>query len=109
MTAHPIFILYAVGVCGALFVGYFVWSVRRDLRRTAAALNRIRADPASVTEVQLHENDPISVVVRFADGEEATLADIDGVKAVRKFDAMKLELPAARFAVYRNRREIQEP
>lgn len=101
------FFLLAGAVPLALFLVYFAWSVRREERRTAAILERMKADPGSVTEVRLHDNDPISVEVRFAGEELCWLSDIHGVQAVRKFDDLKAELPCARFTVFLNGRETQ--
>lgn len=88
-----------------LFVGYSVWSLRREEERTAAILERMKTEPRSVTEVRLHDNDPISVEVCFAGEEFVPLSGIHGVQAVRKFNDLKAELPIARFAVFLNGRE----
>lgn len=105
----PIFLLAIPIVLFTVFFSYVVWDVRRARRQTADALHRLKTEPGSVTEVRLHDNDPITVEVRFDRKQFVELSGIHGVRAVRAFDDLKTQLPGARFAVYQNCRETQQP
>jgi hypothetical protein len=80
----------------ALFIAYMFRVSERDRTQTAKLLDRIRANPKELSEVQLSTGNPMTVKVRL-EGDPAwhSLSGIHDVAAVRLFDALKAAAPAA--------------
>lgn len=91
------------GVC-LILGGSIYWSIRRDNLRTAEVLGEVELDPSIVSEVRLHYNDPIVIELCLHDGQTCSLSGIFGIDAVRKFSAMRHQIPGARFVEMENGR-----
>jgi hypothetical protein len=80
----------------ALFIAWAFRVMKRDRVQTTALLDRIRAKPTDLTEIELVTNDPMFVRVKLTG--ERRWHDLSGIHhwaAVKLFDALTAAAPGA--------------
>lgn len=86
-----------VALFGAAWIGSLLYflsrnSAAKQVEDSETLLTRAREVPESLVEVQLNEDDTLSIRLRFKDEMFSTLQEYEGVRAVRLFDELQRSL-----------------
>ena len=100
-----VFIMIAV-LPTVLLTAIFMMSAERDSARTKALKAEIGRDPTQVSEVHIHDNEPIMVYVKMAGRELKSLSGMYGLEAFEYFQHLMKICPGAIFKKFQNGRQI---